>query len=129
MGSSCQGCLWWQPKPAGFWRKRGVRDKEAELAVAPEVLKCLDLKGLVVTGDALYAQKELYKQIVAAGGEYLFVVKDNQPTLREDIAPPCLTIRRSSQHKWCSKATTGTGEKCGSWRLPQPWTNTATGRT
>lgn len=73
-------------KPAGFWRKRGVRDKEAELTVAPEVLKGLDLKGLVVTGDALYAQRELCKQIVAAGGEYLFVVKDNQPTLREDIA-------------------------------------------
>ncbi len=72
-------------KPAWSWHKRGVRDKEAELTVAPEVLKGLDLAGLVVTGDALYAQRELCRQIAEAGGEYLFTVKDNQPTLLEDI--------------------------------------------
>jgi predicted transposase YbfD/YdcC len=54
--------------------------------VAPELLGGLDLKGLVVTGDALYAQRELCRQIVEAGGEYLFTVKDNQPTLLEEIA-------------------------------------------
>ncbi|MCL4531684.1 MAG: ISAs1 family transposase [Actinobacteria bacterium] len=54
--------------------------------MAPEVLKGLDLKGLVVTGDALLAQRELCKQIVEQGGEYLFIVKANQPTLMEDIA-------------------------------------------
>ena len=40
----------------------------------------------MVTGDALYTQRELCKQIVDSGGEYLFVVKENQPTLLEDIA-------------------------------------------
>ena len=55
----------------------GVREKEAELTVAPEVLAGLDLRGLVVTGDALYAQRELCRQIVEAGGEYLFTVKDS----------------------------------------------------
>jgi len=54
--------------------------------VAPELLGSIDLSGVVVTGDALYAQRGLARQIVGAGGEYLFVVKDNQPTLREDIA-------------------------------------------
>jgi len=39
-----------------------------------------------VTGDALFAQRELCKQIVEAGGEYVFKVKANQPTLLEDIA-------------------------------------------
>ncbi len=73
-------------KLAESWRKRGVREKEAELTVAPELLKGLDLKGLVVTGDALLAQRELCKQIVEAGGEYLFTVKANQPTLLADIA-------------------------------------------
>ena len=56
------------------------------MTVAPELLGSIDLSGVVVTGDALYAQRELARQIVGAGGEYLFVVKDNQPTLREDIA-------------------------------------------
>ena len=54
--------------------------------MAPELLGSVDLSGVVITGDALYAQRELARQIVEAGGEYLFVVKDNQPTLREDIA-------------------------------------------
>ncbi len=54
--------------------------------MAPEVLKGLDLEGLVVTGDALLAQRELCKQIVEAGGEYLFTVKANQPALMDDIA-------------------------------------------
>jgi len=38
-----------------------------------------------VTGDALYAQQGLCRQIVERGGEYLFVAKANQPTLLEDI--------------------------------------------
>ncbi len=53
--------------------------------MAPELLGGLDLAGLVVTGDALYTQRELCRQIVEAGGEYLFVVKENQPTLLDDI--------------------------------------------
>ena len=44
------------------------------------------MRGLVVTGDALLAQRGLCKQIVEQGGEYLFVVKANQPTLMDDIA-------------------------------------------
>lgn len=38
-----------------------------------------------MTGDALYAQQGLCRQIVERGGEYLFVAKANQPTLLEDI--------------------------------------------
>ncbi len=71
--------------------------------MAPELLGSVDLHGVVVTGDALYAQRELCQEIVAAGGEYLFVVKDNQPTLREDIAtlfadppvPPAVILQRN----------------------------------
>ncbi|MHB0871673.1 MAG: ISAs1 family transposase [Chloroflexota bacterium] len=54
--------------------------------MAPELLGSVDLRGVVVTGDALYSQRELCRQIVDSGGEYLLVVKDNQPTLREEIA-------------------------------------------
>ena len=39
----------------------------------------------MVTGDALYCQRNLCQQIVAAGGDYLFIVKANQPTLYEDL--------------------------------------------
>lgn len=73
-------------RQAWYWGKRGVRNKEAELTVAPELLAQIDLMGRVVTGDALYAQKELSRQVVEQGGDYFWVVKDNQPTLRADIA-------------------------------------------
>ena len=54
--------------------------------MAPELLGQVDLAGRVVTGDALYAQKNLSRQVVKQGGDYFWVVKDNQPTLRADIA-------------------------------------------
>jgi len=40
----------------------------------------------VLTGDALYCQREICKQVISSGGNYLFIVKDNQKHLHEDIA-------------------------------------------
>ena len=62
-----------------------VSGPENEIVAAPRLLKCLDLRGKVVTGDAMLAQRHLSSQIVRAGGDYLWFVKDNQPELREDI--------------------------------------------
>jgi predicted transposase YbfD/YdcC len=61
-------------------------EKQNEISVAPQLLSSLDLRGKVVTGDALHTQRALSAQIVAAGGDYLWIAKDNQPTLRQDIA-------------------------------------------
>jgi predicted transposase YbfD/YdcC len=62
-----------------------VVSKENEISAAPRVLKCLDLRGKVVTGDAMFAQRDLSLQIVEAGGDYVWTVKENQSTLRQDI--------------------------------------------
>ena len=59
---------------------------EAELTVAAEVIEQIDWEGRVLTGDALYCQRRLCAQVVEAGGDYLFLVDDNQPTLQKDIA-------------------------------------------
>jgi predicted transposase YbfD/YdcC len=59
--------------------------KENEISAAPRVLNSLDLRGKIVRGDALLTQRALSIQIVAAGGEYVWIVKDNQPQLLEDI--------------------------------------------
>lgn len=56
-----------------------------EIGAARELLSGLDLVGWIVTGDAKFTQKGLAEQIVAAGGDYVLIVKDNQPTLRADI--------------------------------------------
>ena len=43
------------------------------------------LKGKLITGDAMLTQHKIAKQIVEHGGDYLLVVKENQPLLRQDI--------------------------------------------
>jgi predicted transposase YbfD/YdcC len=63
-----------------------AQQHEAELTVAPEAIGQIDWQGRVLTGDALYCQQTLCRQVVEAGGDYLLIVKDNQPTLLADIA-------------------------------------------
>ena len=100
-------------RPAGCWRKRGVSgDKqEAELTVAPRLLAQIPVQGAVITGDALYCQRSLCQQILAAGGDYLFFVKGNQPTLEAAIALvfaepppdesfPTLTVSNRHGSRW-----------------------------
>ena len=58
---------------------------EAELTVAPDLIKRIDWQGRVLTGDALLCQRNLCELVVNLGGDYLFIVKANQPTLYEDI--------------------------------------------
>ena len=50
-----------------------------------ELLELLDVAGAVVVADALHCNKKSAQAVVAAGADYWFVVKDNNPTLREDI--------------------------------------------
>ncbi len=59
--------------------------KDNKITVAPTVLGQFDLTGMVVTGDAMYTQRPLSTRIVEAGGDYLWLVKDNQPELRQNI--------------------------------------------
>jgi predicted transposase YbfD/YdcC len=68
--------------------EREQAKQEAELSVAPRLLEQVRplLRGRLVSGDALYCQKALCQQLRAAGADYLFAVKDNQPSLHEDLA-------------------------------------------
>ena len=62
-----------------------VGSKENEIVAAPRLLKSVDLKGKIVTGDAMFAQRELSQLVVEGGGEYVWTVKDNQSSLRAEI--------------------------------------------
>ena len=59
--------------------------KSNEITAIPELLALLDLKGAVVTIDAMGCQKEIAADIISGGGEYVLAVKENQPHLYEDI--------------------------------------------
>jgi predicted transposase YbfD/YdcC len=62
-----------------------IEGKGSEIPTAPKLLKRIDLRDKVVMGDALHTQKELSAQIVEAGGEYVWIVKGNQPQTEENI--------------------------------------------
>ena len=88
-----------------------------EITAAPLLLAGLVLKGKLITGDAIHAQRKLCGQIVDGGGEYLLAVKENQPTLLGEIvdvfrspapASPFLpTPRRTSTGRGPSVARSG----------------------
>jgi len=63
-----------------------VDEKTNEHKAALELLKTIVLKDCVVTGDAMFCQREICQQIIDSGGDYFLVVKENQPSLQETIA-------------------------------------------
>jgi predicted transposase YbfD/YdcC len=62
--------------------------KSNEITAIPQLLEQIDLKGALITIDAMGCQKEIVKQIVAGGGDCVIAVKDNQPTLLAAIQAP-----------------------------------------
>jgi len=62
-----------------------VDGKSNEITAIPRLLDILDVEGALVTIDAMGCQKDIAAAIRAKKGDYLLTVKDNQPTLLEDI--------------------------------------------
>jgi predicted transposase YbfD/YdcC len=65
--------------------QEAVANLENELVAAPKLLAQLDLRGRTVSGDAMFTQRKLSVQVSAQGGDYLWFVKENQPTLYADV--------------------------------------------
>jgi predicted transposase YbfD/YdcC len=65
--------------------QRKVDEKSNEITAIPELLQLLDIRGCIVTIDAMGTQTKIAKQIVDAGGDYLLAVKENQERLYQDL--------------------------------------------
>lgn len=63
-----------------------VPEGSNEIATVPEVLRNLRLQGCIVTVDAANCQTENARIVVEQGGDYVFALKENQPTLYEEVA-------------------------------------------
>jgi DDE_Tnp_1-associated/Transposase DDE domain len=63
----------------------GGENKTNEHKTALRLLRGIVLEGRLVTGDAMFCQRDLSQQIIDAQGHYLWFVKENQPTLLNDI--------------------------------------------
>ncbi|MCL2124642.1 MAG: ISAs1 family transposase [Oscillospiraceae bacterium] len=62
-----------------------VEAKTNEIKGIPDLLDWLDVKGAVVTTDAIGCQKEIVKILVGKGAEFVLPVKDNQANMHNDI--------------------------------------------
>jgi len=62
-----------------------IESKQNEISAAPSLLSCIHLRNKVVIGDALHTQRQISIQIGTASGNYLWVVKGNQPQLLQDL--------------------------------------------
>jgi len=65
--------------------QHAVDDKTNEITAVETLLGQLVLEGRIVTTDALLTQRHVAQTIVDQGGDYVMIVKDNQPQLRDDI--------------------------------------------
>lgn len=80
------------------------KTKTGEATAFRDLIELLDVSGTVVVADALHCQKKSAKAVVEAGADYLFVVKDNHRTLKEDIE---LYVREESLEKHTTKEKNG----------------------
>lgn len=63
--------------------------KESEITVFRNMLKEMNVKGAIIVADALHCLKKSAKEVIDAGGDYLFVLKDNNKTLKKCVELAC----------------------------------------
>jgi hypothetical protein len=73
------------PAAAAVIAQMRVDAKTNEHKAALVLLGVLPLSGKIVTGDAMFTHRDVAEQIVDAGGDYILIVKDNQPELKKEI--------------------------------------------
>jgi predicted transposase YbfD/YdcC len=95
--------------------QRAVDEKSNEITAIPELLKMLDVKKAIITIDAMGCQKEIAAQIKDQGGDFVFSLKDNQPTLHGEVQDMFLEGLESEfagmKHQECETLEKGHGRQ------------------
>src|SRR4051795_3160697 len=60
-------------------------EKSNEITAIPELLRLVDIKGAIITIDAMGTQKAIAEQIIAGGADYVLALKGNQETLHQAV--------------------------------------------
>jgi predicted transposase YbfD/YdcC len=80
-----------------------VNEKSNEITAMPKLIELLDIKGRIVTADAMHTQRSTSETIVKAGGDYVLALKGNQGAIHEDVK---LFFNDDEQIKLCDMAQT-----------------------
>jgi predicted transposase YbfD/YdcC len=62
-----------------------TREKSNEITAIPRLLELLELRGCIVTIDAMGCQREIAAQLIAQGADYVLSLKGNQCRLHEEV--------------------------------------------
>lgn len=65
--------------------QKQVSEKSNEITAVPDLFEGIDIRGKIITADAMHTQKKTVSLLISKGAHFLGQVKDNQPTLSEDI--------------------------------------------
>lgn len=65
--------------------QEAIHEKTNEIPVFQEMLSYLDVESKLVTADAMHCQRETCRKIAEKKGDYLFGLKENQPSLLADV--------------------------------------------
>jgi len=93
-------------------------EKSNEITAIPNLLRMLELKGCIVTIDAMGTQAEIARTIIDGGADYVLAVKENQLTLLEDIE-----LYFSTESAACDYAKT-TEKSHGRYETRECWAST-----
>ena len=66
--------------------QKAIHDKTNEIPVFQAMLDILDVKGKIITADAMHCQKLTCEKILKAGGNFVFGLKENQRSLYNDVS-------------------------------------------
>jgi len=87
--------------------QRQVDEKSNEITAIPALLKMLDIKGGIVTIDAMGCQRKIATKIIDQGADYVLAVKDNQGDLHQKIIELFEKVEQKNwQDIWHKKAET-----------------------
>ncbi len=73
------------PEEGVVLKQVAVATKENEISAAPQLLEGINMKNKVICADAMQTQRKLSVDVLSRGGDYIWFLKDNQPTLLEDV--------------------------------------------
>jgi predicted transposase YbfD/YdcC len=62
-----------------------THEKSNEITAIPQLLKLVDIRGAIITIDAMGTQRTIAEDIVDGGGDYVLALKGNQETLHEAV--------------------------------------------
>lgn len=65
--------------------QKTVDNKTNEIPAVKELIDMLDVKGKIITADAMHCQKETAEKIINNGGDYVLQLKANQKSFYEDV--------------------------------------------